>query len=125
MKIEWNESYLIGEPDIDRQHQHLFELTNQLIANNDPETLRQLVMQLYKHTREHFELEEALMRILKVPDYKVHIEYHNQLLDRLNLISADIGKGQDHKAELVGLMTRWALDHIPESDALLTRYIQG
>jgi hemerythrin-like metal-binding protein len=125
MRIEWNESYLIGEPDIDRQHQHLFELTNQVIANDNIETLRQLVMQLFKHTREHFELEEALMRILKVPDCKVHTEYHNQLLDRLNVISAGIGKGQDYKAELVELMTGWALHHIPESDAVLAGYIRS
>jgi hemerythrin len=125
MRIEWNQSYLIGEPDIDRQHKHLFELINQVDANDDFETLRALMMQVYKHTREHFELEEAVMRNHNVPDVQAHTGYHNQLLGQLNEISAGFGKGLADKAALVELMSDWALRHIAGSDAVIKRYIQA
>jgi hemerythrin len=125
MRIEWNQSYLIGEADIDRQHKHLFELINQVVATDDFETLRSLMMEVYKHTREHFELEEAVMRKHKVPDVQAHTDYHNQLLSRLNDISASFGKGLADKAALVELMSDWALRHIVGSDAVIKRYIKA
>lgn len=123
MKVEWNDSYKIGNADIDQQHQALFALINALLEPLDDAALKSLIMQLYRHTREHFEAEEALMRQLGVADYAAHIDYHNRLLERLNLISSGVGQGQLDKAAFYGLMHDWAMRHVVIDDAALARYL--
>jgi hemerythrin len=123
MKIDWNDSYKIGDATIDAQHQHLFELINKLLAAEELGAIKVIMMQLYKHTREHFAHEEALMRKLKFPDYQGHTGNHNQLLARLNQLSAAIGKGVVDKPAIQTLMTDWALRHVPYDDGLLTAYV--
>jgi len=117
MSLEWRDAYKVGQVDIDRQHQHLFELTNALMEAEDLPTVRKLVMQLYKHTREHFELEEGLMRKLNFPGTAVHTGYHNHLLGRLNVISQEVSQGEVNKSSIEKLMTDWALKHIKYDDA--------
>jgi len=123
MSIEWKEAYKIGRPDIDTQHQHLFELTRALMATDDLPTLRGLLMQLYKHTREHFELEEALMRKLNFPDTSAHTDGHNHLLSRLNVVCQEVGQGQVNKSAVDALMSDWALRHVAHDDAQLNVFI--
>lgn len=125
MTIEWKEAYKIGQDDIDAQHQHLFELTNALMATDDVPTLRKLIMALYKHTREHFEFEEGLMRKHNFPGTLEHIGYHNSLLTRLNAISQDVGKGLVDKSAIEQLMSDWVLRHTQHDDALIAAYIAG
>jgi hemerythrin len=123
MSVEWKDSYKIGDPEVDAQHQHLFELINELAAVDSMHDLRPLVMQIYKATREHFELEEALMRRVNYPDIDAHIAHHAKLLGRLNLLSMDVGKGHMSRPAISSLMNEWALCHVTEDDALLSRYL--
>lgn len=125
MTIEWKEAYKIGQDEIDAQHQHLFELTNALMAADDVPTLRKIIMALYKHTREHFELEEALMRKHNFPGTEGHTNYHNSLLSRLNAISQEAGQGKVNKAAIEKLMSDWAIQHTQCDDALIAAYIAG
>jgi hemerythrin len=124
MSIEWVESYKMGIANIDKQHQHLFELTNALLEVDNLPGVRALIMQLYKHTREHFELEEDLMRKMKYPGTEEHIGYHNALLDRLNDISNQVGKGQLDRLAIEKLMTDWALRHVPNDDAMIASFLR-
>jgi len=123
MTIEWKDSYKIGNAEIDKQHEYLFELTNEMIAVDSMTSLRPLIMLLFKHTREHFELEEALMRKHNMPDVEVHVEGHNKLLNRLSLLSMDVGKGYMNKPAIVALMTDWATKHIPQEDAQVVAFM--
>ncbi|BCO25232.1 bacteriohemerythrin [Rhodoferax lithotrophicus] len=123
MGIEWKEAYNLGQADIDQQHRHLFDLTNALMDADNVVTMRSLIMQLYKHTREHFEQEENLMRKMKFPDLEVHTHYHNKLLSRLNTISQEVGQGVFNKPALTQLMNDWALHHIPLDDAAIATFM--
>lgn len=123
MDFEWNDAYKIGHDLIDRQHQHLFELTAALMAAKDVGALRHAMVLLYKHTREHFDLEEALMRQHRYPDLVAHTASHDNLLARLNEVSEEVGHGLMSRAALVELMNEWALHHIPHDDAKLSDYL--
>src|SRR5450830_591333 len=117
MKVEWEDAYKIGHEVIDRQHQRLFELTNALMTARGVGDLRHSMVLLYKHTREHFDLEEYLMRQLQYPDLNPHIETHDNLLSRLNEVSEEVGRGHVNRCALIQLMGDWALHHIPNEDA--------
>lgn len=124
MTLQWKDSYKIGHPGIDAQHQHLFALANTLLATDDVPTLQRLVMELYKHTREHFEAEEALMRKYQYPTLAAHADYHNMLLARLNAISEGVGQGALDKPMLTQLMSDWALRHVAQDDAPIVGFIR-
>lgn len=123
MKLEWNESYSLGDATIDADHERAFALANQFIAAKDQIEQTAIAMQLYKHTREHFKREEALMREVKFPDVKAHTERHNLLIGRLNVICAGIAQGDVNRQALITLMTDWAMHHIVEDDAQLTAFM--
>lgn len=125
MTIAWNDSYLIGDDAVDAQHQQLFKLANRFLAATDKASLTLCAMQLYKYTREHFEYEEALMRKFSFPDHKAHMEGHNRLIARLNLVGKCIENDTLNKQELEEFITDWALHHIPNEDARLASYVKG
>lgn len=125
MTIVWKDSYKIGDAEIDAQHEELFKLANQFLAANDKATQTLCAMQLYAYTRKHFEHEENLMRQIGFPGLKIHREWHNRLITRLNRISLSIEKNTLDKQELENLINEWALDHIPYDDAQLAAYIPG
>ncbi|MDD4944563.1 bacteriohemerythrin [Rhodoferax sp.] len=125
MNVEWNDSFKVGQADIDAQHRQLFDLIHAMQATDDPGQARLLIMQLYKHTREHFELEEGLMRQHRFPDLAAHTGYHNKLLSRLNTISEQVGQGAFDKPALMALMADWALRHTVQDDAPLAAFIRA
>ena len=123
MSIEWKDSYKLGDDKLDAQHQHLFDLAKKMLAADDLAVIRPLAQELYKHTRVHFEDEEGLMRQHNYPGLEAHIASHNRLLARLNTVSQEIGKGSVDKAALDGLMTDWAMFHIPLDDARFEAFL--
>ena len=122
MTMVWNESYATGNADIDAQHRHLLELINQMVPATTAAELKPLLMQLYKHTREHFQQEEALIRSKSHPDVAAHIDGHNRLLSRLNAFSVEVGKGIFNKAELMTLVREWSLNHFLHDDIEALNY---
>lgn len=123
MQIEWNEGFKIGNADIDAQHQELFALANRFLAAADPGAQALCAMQLYRHTREHFAQEEALMRELLFPYYQEHVDSHNQLLSRLNVVSDSIANACLTPQDVQAFMHDWAMQHIPHTDAKLSAYV--
>ncbi len=117
MSIEWKDSYKLGDVKLDAEHQHLFDLAKKILAAEDVAAVKVLALELYKHTRIHFEDEEALMRQRQYPGLASHIESHHRLLGRLNNLSQAIGQGTLDKPALDALMTDWAMFHIPLDDA--------
>ena len=124
MKLEWKESYKVGNAAIDAEHESAFQLANQFIAAGDQAEQTIVAMQLYKHTRQHFKNEEALMHEIRFPGVKLHTERHNVLIGRLNVISKSIGEGDVNKEALITLMNDWAMHHIVEDDAQFASYIE-
>ena len=125
MNVEWTESCKIGHETIDHQHKHLYELTNTLLAAQDVGAVRHAMVLLYKHTREHFDLEEALMRQYKYPELNAHTASHDSLLSRLNDISEEVGRGLMSRSALVELMGEWATHHMSKDDVKLAGFIGG
>jgi len=125
MTIEWKDSYCIGDPLTDLQHQELFALANTMFDARNQADLRLCAIKLYKHVREHFSDEEKLMRRLDFPGYRAHVESHNAMLQGLSAISHGIGKN-DIDTEVVAtfLMDR-ALKHIPKDDAEVARHLKN
>jgi hemerythrin len=123
MKLEWKDSYKLGDAEIDAQHQQLFAMANAFLEAQGKTALTLCAMVLYKHTRQHFEAEEAMMRKLHVPSLEAHVEWHNTMITRLNAISQSIQSDTLREQDLISLMTEWAHTHILVQDAELAQFL--
>ncbi len=123
MPLEWKDSYLLGEQLLDQQHQHLFALANAMLAATDQSQLRLSAMGLYQHVHEHFADEEALMKQVNYPNRQEHVDAHNRILNRLGAISQNIGKNRLDVGVVRSFLQDWGLEHIPNDDAQVARYI--
>ena len=113
--FEWDEKYRTGQPEVDIQHQRLFELGNELFAS-DYHHAKKCLMELYKYTRYHFESEESIMAEHNATNLIDHMELHVKLLDKLNDISEKINDEPGQFAQLKLLVYKWIRDHILEKD---------
>ncbi|MDD2760384.1 MAG: hemerythrin family protein [Methylomonas sp.] len=119
----WNDSYQIGDDNVDAQHRHLFELANQMVEATDNELIR-LLMSFYRHVREHFEAEEDLMKQVGFPDYKNHVQEHDQMLDRLVEISKAVQLKQWSANDIRAFIDSWVLSHILQKDSIIGEHLK-
>ncbi len=120
----WQDHYKIGNATVDAQHQHLFELANQIVGTTEAHELTRLFMMFYQHVREHFEAEESLMKQYLYPDYPMHVEAHNLLLDKLIEISKTIQNRQWIPADIQAFLNDWLLRHILEVDMSFGEFLK-
>jgi hemerythrin len=124
MTIEWKPAYKIGNADIDAQHQGLFNLANAFLAASNKATLTACAMGMFRYTREHFNHEETLMRLVNYPSLAGHVQQHNDLIARLNDIAGNIANITLSKRDLESFLTDWLLGHIRMCDTKLAAYVK-
>ncbi len=124
-RIEWSDSYKVGDPAIDEQHQELFKRAAYVIAATSPEGQALCAMRLYQYMRVHLSHEEEIMRALQYPDIDTHVQQHQELISRLNEISVKIANENLVKADLEEFIAHWFLTHIGTQDVKLGQYIRS
>jgi len=123
MTIEWNDSYDIGDVQINHQHRRLFVLANHVLRATEKAELLDCVVRLFQYIEEHFAYEEALMRQVHFPMLDAHVQSHQILIARLEALSGQDLDAPAFKAVLENLVRDWALGHIPHEDAQLAEYL--
>jgi hemerythrin len=124
MRIDWKDSYKIGNADIDEQHINLFEIINRFIDATDKESMNLCEMHLFNYTRFHFGHEEKLMQSIGYPDTRAHRLQHLALLSRLNEISLQIADDKLDLKEWTDFLSDWLTKHIATSDTKLAAFIK-
>lgn len=121
---------MIGVPEIDDQHRHLFDLMNegmQLASNNyagDRYTsIKALLDELDDYAEQHFSHEESYMEQIRDPELILQRNQHMIFRDKIREWSfADIDDLDQQKKllqELMEYLARWLYHHIISSDALI------
>ena len=115
VKFLWEERYSVGNSKLDQQHQRLFGLGND-IQDASIKEAKKYIMELYKHTREHFKCEEDHMKEIEFPDVKQHKEMHNGLITRLNeIVEKDFGSDESFN-RFKAFLYDWLINHILNQD---------
>ena len=123
IKFVWDNSYSVGNEVIDSQHRRLFDLGNEIQSIQLSEVTR-TIMNLYKHTRQHFDTEEQHMKAIGYPKLEQHRELHNGLISGLNNL---IEKPINTNIGLEGLkkfVYNWIIDHILNHDKKYFEFYQ-
>jgi hemerythrin len=122
-KAIWKDSYLIANKTIDDQHKNLFDIVNQLTVDLPKPKRESLLMEIYKHTREHFRDEEAIMINAHYLYLNEHREDHNRMLVRLTSHIEAIREDPDQIELLHQFLLDWINFHVIKDDLALTHYL--
>ena len=121
-RLEWKDSYQIGDQAIDEQHRELFKRAAYLLAATSHEGQVISAMRLFQYMRTHLSHEEELMRRLQYPDAETHTQEHHELITRLNTISLKIAHENLVKTDLEEFLGDWFLKHMETADTDLARF---
>lgn len=128
-KFEWNNRYNIGVDEIDKQHQYLLEIFNELIENRKSmklEDLGTLLCKLIKYSEIHFEDEEALMLAVDYPNYSDHKKEHLFFIKKLENLKLELKMENAYMSfDILIFLSNWLINHILTSDKDLAPYLYG
>jgi hemerythrin len=125
MPVPWTDALKVGDTEIDAQHEELFRQVNSLLDMTGTICLAKCVIRLFRHTREHFSHEEDLMRRIRYPEIRAHLNAHNHLLTQLNELAERIACETFVKSDWQAFFQAWLIDHIETSDRALLAYIRA
>lgn len=127
--MEWKAQYSVENAMIDRQHQALFALVNEVAdkvkAGNMPE-IRGVIDRLAAYTVEHFRDEEAILRKAGYAALEDHEMIHAELLEKVQDLRTKLEKHQ--AVSMVGIirfLSDWLKDHILQDDMAYKSSIKG
>ena len=125
--INWNDSYSVGNTEMDEQHKKLIELINDLIlhSNAAPESkiVNETLYELFKYTRYHFQDEEELMQNLNYPNLEEHKKSHKNFIYKISMFCMEV---MDRKAtvteDILKFLTNWIVEHTMLDDQDFKKY---
>lgn len=128
-QIFWNESFSVGVQTLDKHHQHLAHLINQLDCRNsdelNSEEMANILTALVKYAEYHFRHEEELMAEVDYAELESHRQEHMDFCEVVAEICFGATLGVLTAKELFSYLTRWWRNHILLEDMKYKPYLQG
>ena len=126
--MEWNDSYLIGVQEVDRQHRHLVEILNRvhagMQAGNPPREMMRVMQDLVNYTRYHFDTEERAMSNAGYPELAGHQQKHRGMVAKVEAFSEEMLSGKATVTmRLMIFLKDWLSRHILETDRRFGEYM--
>lgn len=132
--VVWNDHLSVGNAFIDNDHRHLIGVMNNLHAvmgaGAGPDALGTVLNDLVRHTREHFQREEDLMREMDYAGLAGHRDAHHKLIRELLQMQKSFIAGETKlTADLLQFLFEqflfeWLFDHIAKDDTKLAQAIR-
>ncbi|HTN50787.1 MAG TPA: bacteriohemerythrin [Anaeromyxobacter sp.] len=131
MALRWTSALEIGVPEIDKQHEELFERVDRLyeaILAKDRAGAVRFLDYLRDYVEQHFQLEDGLMEALSYPDRAAHTAEHAHFAGVVadltrTLLAQGATAGLVHRVERE--VTAWLSTHIYSADLALGRFVQA
>jgi hemerythrin len=127
--MSWDSQYSIGNEMLDDEHRKLFEMVNtlndSLDTGSEQDIIREQLLSLAEHARQHFDDEETLMERAKFPGLGEHRIEHEDLTARLLAFKlARAKKGRVEAEQFATFLHEWLTTHIMESDKAYAVHLQ-
>lgn len=128
--MNWSVNYYTGLPEVDRQHESLFGLVNQLyeVRGERGPVLDQAFADLRDYIREHFALEERFMEEagLETGSVARHKAAHANFSVRIEeLWALHVAGSEEAGEELLGFLIAWLREHILHTDQAMALEIRA
>lgn len=130
-RIEWNDSYLLGIPEIDNQHKKLLKIANNLYESFEDEThsykltMSKVLKELTDYTEYHFSFEEKFMRKYNYAGADTHKAAHDGFIAAVNSQIRNLS-AENRTAALAfyKYIVNWILVHIAKADRIWADYVK-
>ncbi len=117
----WNETYSVNVAEIDRQHQKLVDIINELFdamkigqANT---VIEKLLNELHDYTKKHFSYEETYMKKFGFSDLERQEQQHQLFIDKVNdFITQYKANRLSLSLDMMGFLKDWLVNHIVKLD---------
>lgn len=128
--MKWSDRYAVGVEVIDRQHETLFRLIDNLakgIQSGNPEsTLQSVFDELNDYVRVHFETEHRLMAEHDFDDAPMHQAKHRELEQSLNELIERAKAGKPWVSlETMNFLRQWLYHHIDDTDRRFAEHLKS
>lgn len=128
LMVTWKDSFAIGDPLIDGQHQEFFDVINAMAAALDHERPRDAVVGHYRaflsHLVQHFRDEEVLMERIGFPDLDAHNAEHDALLAAVSAIEDLVAGGEPMELRYaIKRLFAALVEHLVTEDMRFRRYM--
>ncbi len=119
--FRWDESFMVGISEIDRQHKLLVDIVNELYyeagQKRGHEMLGRILGGLVEYTKTHFTYEEGLMAMHGYPDLEAHQAKHKKLVARVMEFQGRVTANDETVLEeLLQFLKDWLAHHIQGTD---------
>ncbi|WP_305043529.1 bacteriohemerythrin [Geoalkalibacter sp.] len=126
--IAWDEALSVNIGVVDRQHQRLVEMVNQLykaMKTGQGNTLMgSIFLDLIDYTAQHFATEEKFMQAKNYPEFESHKQEHDELVKRVIELKARFEKGEKvFSSDVFNFLKGWLINHIQGTDKKFGPYL--
>lgn len=126
--LEWEDKYKVHHEEVDRQHQHLFDLLNRLydsvMEGSERGTLGEILNDLIEYTVYHFQIEEDLFKTIHYPKSEEHKQIHDDLTQTAVELQEKFSEGSATISfETLDFLRDWLTRHTLEEDQEWGRFI--
>lgn len=125
---QFTKDCLIGVSEIDKEHEHLFELLNKTDAalhNADADVTAitsRLLNELYEYAINHFAHEEAYMLSIDDPELARQSAEHEDFREKVTSVMTSGDLTLDTAKDLLTFLAKWLYKHILGSDILIGKF---
>jgi len=119
--LQWKDEYSVGVEVLDRQHRGLIVLINRLSSSQtNADMMVHVFDELEAYTKDHFSMEEKLLKEADYADFKMHRKQHRAFEQWLSAVRQTYSVGVTSPtllAESIDAFLRdWLVNHILSSD---------
>ena len=119
--LKWDESFSVNVEMIDKQHQMLLTMINDLYdamnSGKEKDVIQKLIGKLKDYAAMHFGREEHYFKIFSYPESEVHEKEHNDFEEKVLKFENDFIEGrQSLSMEIMNFLSHWLVGHIKGSD---------
>jgi hemerythrin len=132
MALTWDTTLVMGVPELDEQHQELFErldgLLNAIRRGSSRDEVGRTLAFLCVYAQTHFAAEEALMRETGYPALADHKAQHDGFSDALAALAAEHRRDGPSPSLILRVNARvstWLRDHIYRVDRALAEHLRA
>lgn len=126
---QFTKDCLIGIPQIDKEHEYLFELINKaydaLSSSEEDHILiaKNILVKLQNYAKTHFTHEEEYMESIHDPELALQKKEHSAFIEKVTTLmeTADVNEKVLH--EILTFLTRWLYRHILSSDMMIGKSV--
>ena len=130
MAFIWSSSYEIGESLVDKQHEELVSVTNELFAacsnKQGEQKLAETIKFLARYAVKHFDYEEKLQQSVQYPGYPEHKKLHEAFKDTVTQAMNQLetqGASIELVTQITTLVGSWLITHIKNEDSKIGEYL--